>query len=126
MWKTGTVLQYPLFNLEEYYTIHPCTIHGMMDSVYCVLVILTVRLRLIDANRYCHRILNYLNSTSNNGTIVNVGEGGGIGHKYTFIAPTVIFALMLKRNLRCIHYYLPSTPSFHETHLLGEHPFVFG
>ena len=79
---------------------------------------------LIDANRYCHRILNYLNSTSNNGTIVNVGEGGGIGHKFNSLMFAVFPALMLKRNLRSMHHFLHSTPSFHETHLLGEHSFV--
>ena len=79
---------------------------------------------LIDAKRYCYRLLNYLNSTSNNGTIVNVGEGGGIGHKFNSLMFAVFSALMMKRNLRSMHHFLPSTPSFHETHLLGEHPFM--
>ena len=52
----------------------------------------------IDYDKLCHILLRELKSPNNRLKIVNLGIGGGIGHKFRSLILSLTNALMLKRN----------------------------
>lgn len=78
----------PILNNSRYYSWND----GVGDSNEC--------LWWLDYDRLCHILLSRINSPSNNYTIINNSERGGLGHKLYSLSFSIIYAIVLKRNFR--------------------------
>lgn len=88
-----TIRQNPISDDKGYYPWND----GVGDSNEC--------LWWIDYDRLCHILLNRINSPSNNYTIINNSERGGLGHKLYSLSFSIIYAIVLKRNFKSDFYY---------------------
>ena len=82
------IRQTPISDDKGYYLWND----GVGDSNAC--------LWWIDYDRLCHILLSRINSPSNNYTIINNSERGGLGHKLYSLSFSIIYAIVLKRNFR--------------------------